>query len=69
MTTSTQKMLRFNVKAITNGFILEATYVVDESKPASDYGNQKFEKIYFKTVDVMCSFINEHYTGDQEAAG
>ena len=67
MTVSTQKMIKFSVKAISNGFILDATYVIDESKDANNYSNHRFEKKYFAKVDVMCDYIKEYFDGGQIA--
>ena len=56
------KMVKFRVRAITNGFILYATYPIDATKDVYNY--QREEEQYFATVDVMCSFINEHFEGN-----
>lgn len=61
MTDQSQKMIKFNVKVISNGFILDATYPIDPSKKLDDYQNQRYEKRYFAQVDVMCDFIKEHF--------
>jgi len=63
----TERIIKFNVKTISNGFILDATFPKNDSKPADEgnYQNHRYEKKYFSKVDVMCDFIKEHFTSQE----